>query len=236
MRNFNFYSPTKLHFGIDSEKEVGKIISSYGFKNVAFLYGKSSIKATGLYDSIVNSLNENSINFVELSGVEANPKLSLVKQFKNQLLDKQIDLILAVGGGSVIDSAKLLSHCLNYDGNPFDFNLAKVTSNNVIPVGVVLTISAAGSELSNSCVITNDEVSPFYKKGFNSDSNRPLFAVCNPTLTNTVSKFQTGCGIVDILMHTLERYMNPNDDCMLSDEIAIALLKTVLHYGKIAIN
>lgn len=236
MNNFNFYSPTKLYFGKETEREIGKIIKSYNFNNVAFVYGKSSIKSNGLYDIVVNSLNNENISFIELSGVEANPKLSLVKKFKEQIKDKQIDLILAVGGGSVIDTAKSLAHAINYVGNPFDFNIAKAKPNKVIPVGVILTISAAGSELSDSCVISNDEVNPYYKKGFNSESNRPLFAICNPELTYSVSKFQTGCGIVDILMHTLERYMNPNDSCMLSEEFAFGLIKTVLHYGKTAIN
>lgn len=236
MNNFVFNSPTKMFFGIDYEKQVGQIIKSYGFNNIAFIYGKGSIKQNSLYDDVINSLKENDINYYEIDGVEANPKLSFVKKAKEALNDKNIDLILAVGGGSVIDTAKLLSHCLHYPNDPFDFNMNKAKIEKVIPVGVILTISAAGSELSDSCVISNNEVNPFIKKGFNSESNRPLFAICNPKLTYSVSKYQTGCGIVDIMMHTLERYMNPDDECMLSEEIAIALLKTVMHYGKIAIN
>ncbi|MCI5745464.1 MAG: iron-containing alcohol dehydrogenase, partial [Erysipelotrichaceae bacterium] len=120
----------------------------------------------------------------------------------------------------------------------FDFNRKTVKNypSIIIPVGVILTISAAGSELSSSCVISNDELTPFIKQGFNDDNNRPLFAVCDPTLTYSVDKFQTGCGIVDIMMHTLERFMNANDNCMLSEQFAIGLLKTVMHYGKIAID
>ena len=236
MNNFNFISPTHLYFGKDKEKEVGKIISNYGYKKVAFVYGKNSIKANGLYNSVIKSLNDYNIEFIEISGVEANPKLSFVKKANETLKNKQIDLILAVGGGSVIDTAKLISHSLNYDGDPFDFFTLKAKPQCCIPVGVILTISAAGSELSDSCVISNDEVLPFIKKGFNSNTNRPLFAICNPTLTYSVSKYQTACGIVDILMHTLERFMNPNDECMLSNNFAIGLLKTVLQYGKIAYN
>lgn len=236
MNNFNFISPTHLYFGKDKEKEVGKIISNYGYKKVAFVYGKNSIKANGLYNSVINSLNDYNIEFIEISGVEANPKLSFVKKANKILKNKQIDLILAVGGGSVIDTAKLISHSLNYDGDPFDYFTLKAKPQGCIPVGVILTISAAGSELSDSCVISNDEVLPFIKKGFNSNTNRPLFAICNPTLTYSVSKYQTACGIVDILLHTLERFMNPNDECMLSNNFAIGLLKTVLHYGKIAYN
>lgn len=236
MNNFEFISPTKIYFGKDKEKEIGNIIKSYNFKKIAFIYGGGSIKKIKLYDSIINSLNENDIEFIEIPGVEPNPKLSFVIDAINKLKDKKIEMILAVGGGSVIDSAKLISHAMYYNNNPFDFNEAKATNNNVIPVGVILTISAAGSELSDSCVISNDLINPYYKKGFNSPTNRPLFAILNPMLTYSVSKFQTGCGIVDIMMHTLERYMNYNDNCHLSENISIGLLKTVLHYGKIAIN
>lgn len=236
MNNFEFISNTKIYFGKEKEKEVGKIIKDYHFNKIAIIYGGGSIISNGLYSKVINSLKENEIDYVEIGGVVANPKLSFVKNAINILKNENIELILAVGGGSVIDTAKLISHAMYYNGDPFDFNINKATNNNVIPVGVILTISAAGSELSDSCVISNDEVTPFYKKGFNSNTNRPLFAILNPEITYSVSKFQTGCGIVDILMHTLERYMNNNDDCKLSENIAIGLLKTVLHYGKIAIN
>ena len=237
MTNFEFVSPTKIFFGKGYEKQVGKIISSYNFHKIAFVYGKSSIKKSGLYDVIVSSLNDSGIDFIEISGVEANPKLSFVIEAIKRLKNEKIDFILAVGGGSVLDSAKLISHAIYYEGNPFDFNLGLVKDKiDVIPVGAILTIAAAGSELSNSCVISNDLVSPFIKKGFNADTNRPLFAICNPELTYSVSKFQTGCGIVDIMMHTLERFMCKDDSCMLSEGFATSLLKTVLYYGKIAIE
>lgn len=235
MINFDFISPTKIFFGKDRELEVGNIIASYNFKKVALVYGGGSIKKIGLYDKVVNSLNENNIEFIEISGVEPNPKLTHVKKSIETLKNENIELILAVGGGSVIDEAKSIAHGLVNEGDPFDFNISKRISSKALPVGVILTLSAAGSELSNSCVITNDEVNPFIKNGFTSDLNRPLFAICNPELTYSVSKFQTGCGIVDILMHTLERYVNVNDECMLSEQVAIGLMKTVLHYGKIAI-
>ena len=236
MINFDFISPTKIFFGTDKENEVGKIIASYGYKKIALVYGGGSIKKIGLYDKVIASLNENDINFVEISGVEPNPKLSHVKKSIKRLENENIELILAVGGGSVIDEAKSIAHGLVNEGDPFDFNISKRISNCALPVGVILTLSAAGSELSTSCVITNDEVMPFKKNGFNNELNRPLFAICNPVLTYSVNKFQTGCGIVDILMHTLERYMNPTDSCMFSEQMAIGLMKTVLHYGKIAIE
>lgn len=236
MINFNFYSPTKMIFGKDTHHQVGEIISSYNFKNILLIYGKSSIKKIGLYDDVVNSLNKHNINFLEFSGVEPNPKLSFVNNVLKEIKGKPIDMILAVGGGSVLDTAKLISHAYYYDKDPFDFNLKKVISKKALPLGVILTISAAGSELSNSCVISNDLVTPYQKVGFTTDLNRPLFAICNPQLTYSVSKYQTACGIVDIMMHTLERYFNYKDDCMLSEEIALGLLKTVVHYGKIAYN
>lgn len=236
MINFEFISPTKMYFGKDTEKQVGSIIASYGYKKVALIYGGGSIVKIGLYNTVINSLNESNIEFVEISGVEPNPKLSHVKKAINQLKNENIELILAVGGGSVIDEAISIAHGLKNDCDPFIFNTGEKISEKALPIGVILTLSAAGSELSNSCVITNDEVTPFVKKGFTSDLNRPLFAICNPVLTYSVNKFQTGCGIVDTLMHTLERFVNPNDSCMLSEEIAIGLMKTVLHYGKIAIN
>ena len=236
MNNFEFISPTKIYFDNKVEEKIGAIIKNYGFKNVLFIYGKGSIKENGLYDRIINSLNSNDITFKEVSGVSANPKLSFINEIIKKYHNEKFDLILAVGGGSVIDSAKLLSHALYTNNDPFDYVLKKVISKKVIPVGVILTISAAGSELSSSCVITNDLVNPMIKIGFNDDLNRPLFTLLNPTLTYSVSKFQTGCGIVDSLMHTLERFMNPHDNCTLSENMAIGLLKTILKYGKIAIN
>lgn len=236
MNNFEFISPTKIYFGKDSHKNIGTIIHEYGFKKIALIYGKGSIKKIGLYNDVISSLKEMNLDYCEISGVQANPKLSFVKMAIEKLKNQNIDFLLAIGGGSVIDTAKSISHALYYRGNPFDFNMGIAKSSSVIPVGVILTISAAGSELSNSCVISNDEVIPFIKKGFNADSNRPLFAILNPELTYTVNTFQTGCGIVDTLMHTLERYMNAFDSCMLSEQFALALIKTVLHYGKIAIE
>ena len=234
MENFNFISNTKIYFGKNRINELDIILHNYKFKNIALLYGKNSIKKSGLYDRIINKLG--SFNVYEVSGIEANPKLSLIIKAREELKDKNIDCLLAVGGGSVLDTAKNLSHSMYYDGNPFDFNTKKATTDKVIPVISILTIAAAGSELSDSCVISNDLVNPYVKLGFNADSNRPLATIMDPTLTYSVSKFQTGCGIVDMMMHTLERFLNPNDDCMLADNIAIGLLKTVLHYGKIVID
>lgn len=234
MINFNFYSPTKIFFGQDREKEVGSIIKEYGFKKVLLHYGKNSIKKTGLYDTVVNSLNDAGISFIELSGVEPNPKIDLVRSGVKLVKEENVDFILAVGGGSVIDSAKAIACGAKVDFDPWLFNLHKKTPESALPVGVILTISAAGSELSNSCVISDLET--YFKNGFNSDLIRPLFVIENPKLTYTVSKFQTGCGIVDILMHTLERYFTDTLDIDFAQNIAEGLIKSVIDAGAKAIK
>lgn len=234
MINFDFYSPTKIFFGKGRENEVGEIIKKYGYKKVLLHYGKSSIKKTGLYDKVIVSLKNENIEFVELGGVEPNPKDSLVRIGVELSKKEQVDFVLAVGGGSVIDSAKSIACGAKVDFDPWFFNAHQKTPADALPVGVILTISAAGSELSNSCVITNEETK--FKNGFNSDLIRPKFAIMNPELTYTVSKFQTGCGIVDILMHTLERYFTDSENFEFSQNIAEGLIKSVIEAGRIAIN
>ena len=234
MLDFNFVSPTKLFFGREKEKDVGAIIKSFGFKKILFHYGTGSIKASGLFDKIVDSLKNSGIEYVELGGVRVNPTHSLVRAGVYLAQKEQIDMILAVGGGSVIDSAKSIAVGYYYDGDPFDFNLHKAQPKKALPVGVVLTIAAAGSELSASCVISNDETN--VKSGFNTDLNRPLFAICNPELTYSVSKYQTGCGIVDIISHSFERYFSPSEHKELSDEFALSVIRHVIEIGKKAID
>lgn len=232
MLNFTHYTPTKIFFGKDTHKEVGKIIKDYGFKKILFHYGKESIKKTGLYDEIVSSLKENNIEFIELGGVKPNPELSLVKKGIEIAKENKVELVLAVGGGSVIDSSKAISAGALVDFDPFLFNLKEKTPEKTIPVATVLTISAAGSEMSNSCVITNEETQ--LKRGFNSDLIRPLFSVMNPELTCTLPPFQTACGIVDIMMHTLERYFSKTTDADLTDRISEGILKSVISAGRVA--
>lgn len=234
MLNFEFYSPTKIYFGRNQELEIGRIIKEYGFKKVLIHYGQSSIKKIGLYDKVVSSLNNHQIDFIELGGVEPNPKIDLVYKAVRLCKNHKVDFILAIGGGSVIDSAKSCAVGACTDEDPWRFNLHEIKPKKSLPVGVILTISAAGSELSNSCVISN--LDGGWKRGFNHDLIRPLFAVMNPELTFSVSKYQTGCGIVDILMHTLERYFNDVPNVDLTDQISQGLLKAVIDAGRIAIN
>ena len=230
MNNFEFQSPTKIYFGKDTELNVGKIIKEYGYKKVLLHYGSKSIFSTGLYEKIINSLNKESIKFVELGGVLPNPKIDLVRKGVSIVKEEDIDFILAVGGGSVIDSAKAIACGAMVNFDPWLFSIHEKTPTACLPLGVILTISAAGSELSNSCVIS--DVSVNIKNGFNSELIRPKFAIMNPEITYSVSPYQTACGIVDIMMHTLERYFSDVDDLIFTDEIALGLLKSVMIAGK----
>lgn len=230
MNNFEFVSPTKVYFGKNQEENVGEIISKLGYKKILFHYGMTSIKKNGLYDKVVNSLLKNNIEYVELGGVEPNPKISLVRKGVELVKKENVEFVLAVGGGSVIDSAKAICCGAKVDFDPWLFSIHQKIVNEALPVGVILTISAAGSELSNSCVISNEENN--IKNGFNSDLIRPMFAIMNPEITFSVSKYQTACGIVDILMHTLERYFTDVDDLIFTDNIALSLIKSVIEAGK----
>ena len=234
MEQFSFYTPTKVIFGKGVQSQVGAVIKSYGFKKILFHYGSGSIKRSGLYDQIVASLRENGIEFVELGGVQPNPKLSLSRKAAQLCIDEKVEMILAAGGGSVLDSSKsaaagAANHC-----DPWEFSSGARVLEKSLPVGAVLTIAAAGSEMSDSCVITNEE--GWLKRGFNSDHNRPLFAIMNPELTYTVSKYQTACGVTDIMMHTLERYFCMNGDVALTDHLAEGLLRSVIEAGKVVMD
>lgn len=234
MNNFIYYTPTKVFFGRGEENNVGKIIKSYGIKKVLLHYGSGSIKENGIYDRVISKLNEEKISFVELSGVSPNPKLSLVKKGIELAREFEAELILAVGGGSVIDSAKAIADGFYDDGDIWDFWKKIRTPKKALPVGTILTLSAAGSEMSDSCVITNEDTKE--KRGFSNELHRCLFSIMNPELTYTVSKFQTGCGIVDIMMHTLERYFSVNDNTPITDEFGLGLLRSVVESGRIVID
>lgn len=234
MINFEFVSPTKIYFGRKQEENIGKILCDYGYKNILFHYGQTSIFKSGLYDRVVNSLKEYSINYIELGGVLPNPKIDLVRTGVEIVKNNKIELILAVGGGSVIDSAKAIACGAKVDFDPWLFNLHQKTPKEVLPVATILTISAAGSELSNSCVISNLDTN--IKNGFNSDLIRPIFSILNPELTFSVSPYQTACGIVDILMHTLERYFNDVENSYFTDEIALGIIKATIKSGLIVMK
>ena len=230
MKNFVYYTPTKVFFGKDTHKDIGKIIKDYGFDNIMLQYGKDSIKKSGLYDVVMNSLKENNINVVEMGGVEPNPKITFVRQAVKVAKEKKVQMILAVGGGSVLDSSKFTACGACCDFDPWDFATGKAKVEKALPVGCILTLAAAGSEMSASAVVTNLELN--MKRGFGSDFNRCLFAVMNPELTYSVSKYQTACGVVDIMAHTMERYFYPLEETDLTDRIAESILKATISAGK----
>ena len=234
MKNFIYNTPTKVYFGKGQEDNIGTILKSYNAHKVLLHYGKSSVKKSGLLDKIITKLKEESIDFLELGGVEPNPKLSLVHEGVKLVKANNIDFILAIGGGSVLDSAKSIAVGSVVEHDPWLFSIKEKTPTKHIPVGVILTLAASGSDMSNSCVITNDWTKE--KRGFNSEENRPTFAILNPELTYSVSKYQTACGIVDILMHTLERFISIGEETYLTDQISIAVMKSVIKAGIIAIE
>ena len=231
MRDFIYYAPTKVHFGKNEHKKVGKIIKEYGFSTIMMQYGMGSIKKSGLYDEVMASLKENGIKVIEMGGVSPNPNLEFARKAIKIAKDEKVELILAVGGGSVIDSCKYTAAGAANDCDVWDFPTRKNTPQNGLPIGCILTLAAAGSEMSSSAVITNEELN--MKRGFNSDFNRCKFAIMNPELTYSVSKYQTACGVVDIMAHTMERYFMPCAPTPLTDRIAEGILKTTVESGKI---
>ena len=233
MKNFTYYAPTRVMFGKGTEEELGKIVSGYGFHKVLIHFGGGSVKRSGLLERLEKSLAAAGVEYVEFGGVQPNPKLSLVREAIQVCVQEQADLVLAVGGGSVIDSAKCVAAgAAEPSVDPWEYLSRVKTVDKSLPVGVVLTIAASGSEMRSSCVITKEDGG--LKRSFNSDLSRPLFAIMNPELTYSVSKFQTGCGTVDIMMHTLERYFGTDGEAPLTDRLAEGLLKEVIEAGRIA--
>ena len=231
MQNFTYFAPTKIIFGKDTHKNVGEIIKGYGFSKIMMQYGKGSIKKSGLYDEVIASLVESGITVVEMGGVQANPTLDFVHNAIEVARKEKVEMILAVGGGSVIDSCKSTAAGVFYQGDVWDFHSRKASPQKSLPVATILTIAAAGSEMSASAVVSNEELN--MKRGFGSEHNRCLFSILNPELTFSVSKYQTACGIVDIMAHTMERYFTNVEDTLITDSIAEAILKTVIKSGKV---
>ena len=236
MENFAYYTPTKVVFGKDEEKNVGKLAKDFGAKKVLIHYGGGSAVRSGLIDKIKTSLTEENISFVELGGVKPNPRLSLIYEGIKLAKENGVDFILAVGGGSVIDSAKGIGYGI---ANPdiedvWDLYIGKKKTQKCAPIGVVLTIAAAGSEMSSGSVVTKEDEQ--LKRSYGCDNARPKFAIMNPELTYTLPKYQIACGVVDIMMHTMERYFSPVGNLELTDKIAEGLLRTMIKYGKISLE
>jgi len=235
MQSFIFHAPTEIAFGKNAEDQTGKLARKYGATKVLTVYGGGSVVKSGLLKKIISQVESENIACLEFGGVQPNPVLSHTREGVKAAIDFGADLILAVGGGSAIDAAKAIAHgAKNPDIDVWKFWKREADLTKSLPVGVVLTISAAGSETSNSAVLTNAETGE--KRGLLSDFNRPCFAVMNPELTYTVPKFQIACGVVDILMHTLERYFTNTEGNEFTDELAAALLRTVIKNGPVALN
>ena len=234
MERFDFYSPTKILFGKGREAEVGAQVKAFGGTKVLVVYGGKSARESGLINRVETSLAEAGVAVLSLGGVQPNPRLSLAREMVEKGIAFGADMVLAVGGGSVIDTAKGAAHSIANPGTDiWDFWMGKAKLEKTLPIGVVLTISAAGSELSDSAVLTDEATHA--KRGLNTDLQRPRFAIMNPELTYTLPKYQVACGVVDMLMHTLERYFNPVTCNFLTAEIAESVMRAVVHYGPTAV-
>lgn len=225
MKDFNYYAPTQVVFGASSEEQTGKLVKQYGGSKVLLHYGGKSAERSGLLSKIASLLEAEGIACIKLGGVVPNPRLSLVHKGIELCRQEGIDFILAVGGGSVIDSAKAIAYGVPYEGDVWDIYTEAYEPQCVLPVAAVLTIPAAGSEMSDSSVITNEDGD--IKIGYSNNLCRCKFAVMNPERTYTLPAYQTACGAVDIMMHTMERYFSQDDDMTLTDELAEGLLRTV---------
>lgn len=230
MQSFDLYTPTEIVFGKGVENRTGALAKKYGASKAVLVYGGGSAVKSGLIGRVEESLKAEGIAYIELPGVKPNPRMSLAREGVEKALAFGADLILAVGGGSAIDTAKAVAVGAANEGTDIrEFWAGKETITKALPVGAVLTISAAGSEMSDSAVLTNDETHK--KGGVNTDLVRPVFAVMNPELTRTLPKYQLTCGIVDIFMHTIERYFTPVAGNELTDEIAEGLMRTLIRNG-----
>jgi alcohol dehydrogenase len=229
MDDFTFRNPTKIIFGKGKEHLVGAEALAYGYR-VLLHYGGGSIKSTGLYDTVTTSLKKAGLEIVELGGVKPNPRVSLVREGIKICREKRIDLILAVGGGSVIDSAKAISIGVPYDGDVWDFYTGKAQAETALPVGTVLTLPAAGSESSDGSVLTNED--GMLKRPYGANLLYPVFSILNPELAFTLPKFQIACGIADMTAHLLERYFTNSKPVGLSDRLLEGTMKNIMDYAQ----
>ena len=235
MRDFTFYSPTEIIFGKNAETRAGEAVKKHGGSRVLVIYGGQSAVKSGLLNRVEKSLGEAGLSVKKMGGVQPNPTLSFARKGVLEALTFQADFILAVGGGSVIDTAKAVAiGAADPHTDIWTYWQGKAAVKRALPVGCILTISAAGSETSDSAVLTDDAHQD--KRGINTPFNRPRFALMNPELTFTLSPHQIACGVTDILMHTLDRYFTPMQANELTDALAEALMRTVLTYGPKAVQ
>lgn len=226
MNNFTFFSPTYFVFGKGEESRAGHCVKRFGGTKVLIHYGGGSVKRSGLLDRVMESLDKEGIEYIELGGVKPNPRSGLVYEGINLCKDKGVDFILAVGGGSAIDSAKAIAAGAKYDGDFWDFYEGKAKIEDAIKVGTILTIAAAGSEGSGDTVITKEE--GMYKRGASGEALRPVFSILNPELTQTLPPYQTACGVTDIMAHVFERYFTNTPNVEITDRLCEGVLLTMV--------
>ena len=232
MHSFTFYSPTEVVFGPDTELQAAELVQKYGGSRVFVVYGGGSVQRSGLLERVTKVLTDAGLAVECYGGAKPNPTLEHARDGVRKAIGFGADLVLAIGGGSAIDTGKAIAHGVaNPEQDIWNFWSREVPLERSMPVGVILTIPAAGSEMSNSSVLTNEDIGR--KRGLSTDFNRPKFAIMNPELTYTLPDYQIGCGIVDIMMHTMERYFNPVEN-PLTDALAEALLRTVIEQGRAA--
>ncbi|MBQ5932155.1 MAG: iron-containing alcohol dehydrogenase [Lachnospiraceae bacterium] len=231
MFNFKYYTPTKVVFGKETELQVAELIKEFGGKKVLIHYGGGSVVRSGLLKKVTDILDKAGIEYVTLGGAVPNPHLGLVYEGIELCKKEGVDFLLAVGGGSAIDSAKAIGYGVTNDGDVWDFYDYKRKASACLPLGVILPIAATGSEMSDSSVITKEE--GLVKRGYSSDYCRPKFAILNPELTMTLPDYQTACGCTDIMMHTMERYFTNGGNMEITDSMAEGLLRTVMANAKI---
>ena len=234
MLPFKYYAPTRVLFGKDVELKVAEMIRLFGGTKVLIHYGGGSVIRSGLMKRVTDTLDAAGIPYVSLGGAVPNPRLSLVYEGIELCRQEGVDFLLAVGGGSAIDSAKAIGYGVYNGGDVWDFYDGKRTAAGCLPLGVILTLSATGSEMSDSSVITREE--GLIKRGYSSDYGRAKFALLNPELTMTLPDYQTACGCADIMMHTMERYFTGGGTMQLTDAIAEALLRTVMTNAEILVK
>ena len=234
MFDFKYFTPTKVMFGKNTENYVGQLVQEFGGKKVLIHYGGGSVIRSGLMQRVTDKLDEAGIKYIMLGGAVPNPHLGLVYEGIELCKKEGVDFLLAVGGGSAIDSAKAIGYGLKNEGDVWDFYDYKRQANDCMPLGVILTLAATGSEMSDSSVITKEE--GLVKRGYSSDYCRPRFAILNPELTMTLPDYQTACGCTDIMMHTMERYFTNGGNMELTDSMAEALLRTVKENAKILVK
>ena len=234
MHSFTFYSPTEVVFGPDTELQAAELVQKYGGSRVFVVYGGGSVQRSGLLERVTKVLTDAGLAVECYGGAKPNPTLEHARDGVRKAIGFGADLVLAIGGGSAIDTGKAIAHGVaNPEQDIWNFWSREVPLERSMPVGVILTIPAAGSEMSNSSVLTNEDIGR--KRGLSTDFNRPKFAIMNPELTYTLPDYQIGCGIVDIMMHTMERYFNPVEN-PLTDALAEALLRTVIEQGRAAMD